>query len=444
MRVCASRSARLAPQPRLFGCRRGVLPGVPPRRVPRCAARRCAQPAVALAALPAALQERAAFAALAAAASVASQLETNTALGRRLSAPLLSMALAAAAAAMLPPAAVSAAAARVWEGVLPLALALALLTTDLAALRRSRNALAAFACAVAGTVVGTLAAFCAVGRALGPHGWRLAASLCSSYIGGSLNFGATAAALGLGTDAAGRAYIVAAMALDNLAMACFLGVLLGFPTADDASAPSRAVHGAAGAAAAPAEGEHAPAVTATSAAAALGAALACCAAAEAAAVWLALPGATLALVALFAAAVAAGVSAVNGLHPARVFAGAEAASSALLLLFFAALGACSRLGDALALGGAAGAFIALQLTIHLGVTLALGRLLRLPRRLLLLASNAAVGGPATAAAMASARGWHDLTPVAVMLGTLGYAVGTALGVAVGTALKVIRKISIAL
>jgi uncharacterized membrane protein len=36
--------------------------------------------------------------------------------------------------------------------------------------------------------------------------------------------------------------------------------------------------------------------------------------------------------------------------------------------------------------------------------------------------------------MASARGWADLAPAAVLLGTLGYLVGTAAGVAVGALL----------
>ena len=42
-------------------------------------------------------------------------------------------------------------------------------------------------------------------------------------------------------------------------------------------------------------------------------------------------------------------------------------------------------------------------------------------------SNAAVGGPATAAAMAAARGWTRAVQPAVLTGTLGYVVGTPLG-----------------
>lgn len=52
-----------------------------------------------------------------------------------------------------------------------------------------------------------------------------------------------------------------------------------------------------------------------------------------------------------------------------------------------------------------------------------------------MASNANVGGPATAAAMASSKGWRDLLQPAVLMGCLGYVAGTPLGVAMGMVLK---------
>ena len=50
-------------------------------------------------------------------------------------------------------------------------------------------------------------------------------------------------------------------------------------------------------------------------------------------------------------------------------------------------------------------------------------------QVLLTASNANVGGPATAAAMAAARGWPNMVRPAMLTGSLGYAVGTAIGIA---------------
>ena len=392
--------------------------------------RRQPAPAPAVAALPVAAQGGAAFAALAASAVLASLLERHTTLGRRASAPLLALALAAGAAGALPPAGLSAATAWVWDALLPLALALALLTTDLRMLGESRDALLAFGCACAATVVGTVASFCVTGRWLGTHGWRLAACLCASYTGGTLNFGATAAVVGLGAESGGRALIAAAMALDNIAMAFFLALLLSWPV--------REQHNGGGGDAVDAVELHSASSTSAtpgSACAAFVTAAVCCAAAHLVAAQAGYPAAGLAFITVFASGAAAAASSYTRVSPTKLFAGAETASGGLLLLFFATLGACTSVSDAASLGPAAGAFIALLLFVHLVTTLAAGSALRLPLRLLLLASNAAVGGPATAAAMASARGWRDLTPTAVLLGTLGYAVGTALGVGVAPLLR---------
>lgn len=70
-------------------------------------------------------------------------------------------------------------------------------------------------------------------------------------------------------------------------------------------------------------------------------------------------------------------------------------------------------------------------SIHLAVSLAGGRLLRLPMQAVLIASNANVGGPATAAAMATSKGWQHMVQPAMLTGSLGYAIATAIGCAMG-------------
>lgn len=63
-----------------------------------------------------------------------------------------------------------------------------------------------------------------------------------------------------------------------------------------------------------------------------------------------------------------------------------------------------------------------------------GWIFRLPHRELYLASNANVGGPTTAAAMAQAKNWNSLVLPALLIGVLGYASATAIALALGPVL----------
>jgi uncharacterized membrane protein len=111
-------------------------------------------------------------------------------------------------------------------------------------------------------------------------------------------------------------------------------------------------------------------------------------------------------------------------------AGTGALAAWLFALFFATIGAATGGAAAFSSGGAVLAFIALQLAVHTLVTFAGASALGIPLPVAVVASNAAVGGPGTAAAMATAQGWKGLVPIAVFLGSLGYAVGTGMGLAV--------------
>ena len=94
----------------------------------------------------------------------------------------------------------------------------------------------------------------------------------------------------------------------------------------------------------------------------------------------------------------------------------------------AAIGAAGRVRGLARSGAWLAAFSAVQLTVHFGVLWAAKTLFKLPIRELAVASNAAVGDPTTAAAMASAKGWDDLVLPALLVGILGYATGTFISI----------------
>lgn len=63
-----------------------------------------------------------------------------------------------------------------------------------------------------------------------------------------------------------------------------------------------------------------------------------------------------------------------------------------------------------------------------------GKLTGMDLETIIIASNANIGGPTTAAGMAIAKGWDKLVGPALLVGTLGYVIGTYLGLLVGNLL----------
>jgi uncharacterized membrane protein len=73
--------------------------------------------------------------------------------------------------------------------------------------------------------------------------------------------------------------------------------------------------------------------------------------------------------------------------------------------------------------------VVILLSVHLVVLLSVGQIFGLTLPELMIASNAAILGATTAPALAAARGWHDLVTPGVLVGVLGYALGTFVGTA---------------
>lgn len=69
--------------------------------------------------------------------------------------------------------------------------------------------------------------------------------------------------------------------------------------------------------------------------------------------------------------------------------------------------------------------------INMLVCFIFGKLLKFNLEDIILASNANIGGPTTAAAMAISKGWINLVGPIMLIGTLGYIIGTYAGTFIG-------------
>jgi uncharacterized membrane protein len=93
--------------------------------------------------------------------------------------------------------------------LLPASLALILLSSDLKAIARlGPRALAAMAAAAFGVAAGAVLAFLTLGKALGEGSWKVLAALTGTWIGGSANLVAVATSLAIPADALGVAILV--------------------------------------------------------------------------------------------------------------------------------------------------------------------------------------------------------------------------------------------
>lgn len=287
----------------------------------------------------------------------------------------------------------------------------------------------AFLLAVAATAAGAVAAFFLFGHAFPADAARLAGVMTGTYSGGSLNFVSVGRAVGLPDS-----LFAAAAAADNVLTAVWMGatlmlpVWLGrfYPPPPAASAP---VEGEPAAAPmiVPGSAEHAPRldVLHLSVLVALGLGL------ELAAQWLgSLTPAVPSILWLTTLALA-----VGQIPWVARLTGAMELGLVALHLFFVVIGIGSRFAEIAAVGIEIFWFTLVVVAVHGLLTFGLARLVRLDAETTAVASQAAVGGPSTAMALAIARNRPELVLPGVMVGLLGYAVGTYAGLGVALLLR---------
>jgi uncharacterized membrane protein len=381
-------------------------------------------------------------------------LERRTVIGKALSAPLATMALALIIANIGIMPFDSPIYSAINRYLVPLAVPMLLYDSDLRrVVRDTGSLLLAFSVGAAATVIATLVAFPIIPlQSLGSNtGWRVACALAARHIGGAINFVAVAETLKIPASA-----VSAAIAADNVVIALYFAFLFGIAEAGpggDVSALSSSA-GDAVVVDIGIEGEYdvsvssLPEVVADAekadekavAASENAISLPTLGIAISTASGLVTAGGILTKAILPAGTSAMPLTSVLTVFGATVFpkffTRIRAAGTVLGILFiqmfFAASGVSGSIALVLQQAPTLFAFSALQITVHFAVLMAAGRgIFGLPPRELYLASNANVGGPTTAAAMAQAKGWDRLVLPALLIGILGYASATAIALALG-------------
>ncbi|MCI0433059.1 MAG: DUF819 family protein [Gemmatimonadetes bacterium] len=311
-----------------------------------------------------------------------------------------------------------------------IAIAFILLGVDLNSIRQAGpRMLAAFGIGAAGTLIGSILGGMLMREGVGPETWKLAGQYAGTYTGGGMNFAALGRAFDTSSDlftaATAADVIVTAMWMS----ACLLAPVIlrrrrnaadtprarpGHETVDSGSVPltlERALY---------ATGKSVPIVEA-----------AAIAAIAVASVWFAewlgahLPSIPGVLWLTTVVLIVAQVPAVKRLTGAAMF------GNYLLLLFLASNGARSVVARIIELGPSVFIFALITVVVHGVILFGIGRLLRIDLATLAVASQANVGGAASAIALASARGYADQLLPGVAVGLLGYAVGNYAGFAAG-------------
>lgn len=301
------------------------------------------------------------------------------------------------------------------------AIVLVLLNVDLRSLLAAgKPMLGAFGLGAVGTMLGTAIATFLLAGAIGPETWKLTGQFTGTYIGGGANFYALASAFGTDPN-----IMSGAVAADVIVTGCWLATCLIIPAL---------LYGGKGLD--PVRKGDAP-MTLEQRLKESGESLRMMDFFGLAAITL---GAMMAAPLLSAAVPAVPavlwlttIALVLGHTPVvRKLRGAPVLGNSLLYLFLAGNGAQSLVSEMLAYGPALFFYALITVGTHGLVIFGIGRLLRFDAGTLVVASQANIGGAASAVAIATARGYGDKLLPGIVVALGGYAFGNYLGFGMGT------------
>jgi uncharacterized membrane protein len=312
----------------------------------------------------------------------------------------------------------------VWSYLVPLAIPLLLFKADLRKIiKEAGPTLLAFTFGGIGTAIGTVIAYLLI--PLGENGWKLAAIFSSTYIGGSMNFVAASEAVELKS----ADLLAAGVAADNLVMAAYFIILFALPSIKflQKKFPNRHQQNSLNySVQAGTDSGSENNISLINLSKALAISISICAIGFLLADLTGIGGSGI----LIITAIIVFVATVFP-NQMKQISGSEIVGTYLMQIFFAAIGASANIFIVLKYGPILFIFAGLILSIHLLFLLIAGKIFNLDLAEIVIASNANMGGPTTAAAMASARNWRELVIPAILCGTLGYAIATFIGVGLG-------------
>lgn len=114
--------------------------------------------------------------------------------------------------------------------------------------------------------------------------------------------------------------------------------------------------------------------------------------------------------------------------------GSQEIGTFLIYLFFMVIGVPASIGMIISKSPMLLVFCGIMVFVNMVISFGLGKIFKFDIEEIILASNANIGGPTTAAAMAISKGWNKLIGPIMLVGILGYIIGNYFGIFMGTML----------